>query len=109
MTMFDDREKAFEAKYRMDEEQTFKVTVRRDRLLGQWAAARLGLKADEAEAYAKSVVEADMAEPGDEDVIRKVMKDFADRKAELSEAELRSQLQRLMGEAREQVLGELGK
>jgi hypothetical protein len=70
MTTFDDREKAFEAKYARDEDMAFRVTARRNRLLGQWAAAKMGLTPEETDAYAKAVIQAEFEEAGDEDVVR---------------------------------------
>jgi len=77
MSTFDEREKGFEAKYKHDQEIQFKVTARRNRLLGLWAAEQLGLSGAEADAYAKSVVVADFEKPGDEDVVGKVMADLS--------------------------------
>ena len=67
MTTFDRREEGFEKKFAHDEELRFKAMARRNRLLGEWAAEKLGLSGDEAAAYAKTVVMADFEEPGDED------------------------------------------
>ena len=75
MTTFDDRERAFENKFALDEELRFKATARRNKLLGLWAAERLGRSGAEADAYAKSVVMADFEEAGEEDVLRKVRAD----------------------------------
>ena len=72
MTTFDDREKAFESMYARDQEMQFKIVARRNRLLGQWAAKKMGLTEAEAEAYAKDVIRADFEEAGDEDVVRKL-------------------------------------
>ncbi len=77
MTQFGDREKAFENKFQKDQELQFKVTARRNKLLGLWAAAQIGLTDDAADAYAKEVVLADFDEPGDEDVLRKVFNDLS--------------------------------
>jgi hypothetical protein len=103
---FEDREKAFEAKYRLDQETQFKVNVRRDKLLGLWVAEQIGLAGAEAEAYARSVVEADFEEPGDADVIRKVLKDLGDRGVAIDEERLHKQMDKLTAVAREQVLKE---
>lgn len=100
---FSDREKSFEAKHKMDEEQLFKAQSRRDKLLGQWAAEKMGMSGAEVDAYAKTVVIADLEEPGDEDVIRKVMADFATHGTSVSEDELRVELERLMSVAMEEV------
>ena len=74
---FDDRRKGFESKWAHDAELQFKIMARRNKLLGLWAAAEMGLSVDKADAYAKAVVAADFEEPGDEDVFRKVRKDIA--------------------------------
>ena len=76
MTQFDDRERAFETKFAHDEEMKFRITARRNRLLGQWAARQMGLTEAEAESYAKDVVRSDFEEAGDHDVIRKVLGDL---------------------------------
>lgn len=103
---FEDREKAFEAKYRLDQETEFKVNVRRDKLLGLWVAERIGLTGQEAESYARSVVEADFEEPGDADVVRKVLKDLEARGAPMDADALHKQMDKLAAVAREQVLKE---
>jgi hypothetical protein len=72
MTTFQDRERAEEAKFAHDEEMAFRIHARRNRLLGTWAAERMGLLPAEAESYAKAVVQADFEEAGDEDVVRKI-------------------------------------
>ena len=76
MTTFDKREEAFEKQFAHDEELKFKATARRNKLLGLWAAEKLGLTGAEADGYAKSVVMADFEEAGDHDVLRKIRKDF---------------------------------
>jgi hypothetical protein len=76
MTTFDKREDAFEKQFAHDEELRFKATARRNKLLGLWAAEKLGLSGAEAESYAKSIVMADLEEAGDHDVLRKLRKDF---------------------------------
>ncbi|MCY1672193.1 DUF1476 domain-containing protein [Novosphingobium sp. SL115] len=106
MTMFDDREKAFEAKFARDEEMQFRINARRNRLLGQWAAARMGLDAAETEAYAKAVVQADFEEAGDEDVIRKLLGDLISAGVEIDEAEIRTALDAKSVDARRQLMGE---
>ena len=80
-TKFSNREKGFEAKFKMDQKTTFKVEARRNKLLGLWLAEKLGLPVSEHETYAKDVVLADLQEPGVEDIMRKVMKDISDRGA----------------------------
>ena len=103
---FEDREKAFEAKFRLDQETQFKVNVRRDMLLGLWVAEQIGLTGSEAEAYARTVVEADFEEPGDADVVRKVLKDLGERKIPMDEERLHKQMDRLAAVAREQIAKE---
>ena len=88
MTTFDDRERSFEKKFAMDQELKFKAEARRNRLLGQWAAAKLGLSGSEMEDYVKAVRKADLAEKGDQDVKRKIRQDFEAKGINVSEAEL---------------------
>jgi hypothetical protein len=103
MSGFNDREKGFEAKYRMDEEMVFKIHARRDKLMGLWAAAKMGITGADAEEYAKSIVMADMEEPGDDDVLRKLTKDFAAKGVSVSDADLRNQLDIFKAEAQAQL------
>ncbi len=100
---FNDREKAFESKFSHDQETEFKVNARRNKLLGLWAADKLGLSEDDAEEYAKSVVKADFEEVGHEDVIRKVIGDFAEKNIDISEHLIRTELEKLTAVARKQV------
>ncbi len=104
MTSFDDRQKAFENMYARDQELQFKVTARRNRLLGLWAAAKMGLTQEEADAYAKEVVRADFEEAGDEDVIRKVMGDLTSAGVDVDDATLRQTLEHKLIEARRQFI-----
>jgi len=107
MTSFNDRERAEEAKFARDEESHFRIIARRNRLLGEWAAERMGLSAAETEAYAKSVVQADFEESGDEDVIRKVLGDLIGAGVDSSDAEVRTALEAKLVEARRALLGEV--
>lgn len=107
MTTFDDREKAFEKKYEHDQELQFKVNTRRNKLLGLWAAGLLGKSGGDAEAYAKEVVMADFEKPGDSDVMAKLMKDLAAAGRPAEEHTIRKQSERLMEEAKKQVMGEV--
>ncbi len=100
---FHDREKSFEAKFKLDEETLFKAQARRNKYLGLWAAGKMGMSDTEAVAYAKTVVISDLEEIGDEDVIRKVMADFTARKVPVSDDDLRTELKRLMGIAMDEV------
>ena len=102
MTTFDDRQKAFEAKFAHDADLKFKVAARRDKLVGLWAAGTLGLSGDAADAYAKSTVIADLEEAGDEDVVRKLVADL-DAKG-VAEAEVRAALAEQSEIARRQIM-----
>lgn len=88
MNNFQDREKAFEAKFAHDEEMRFKVEARRDKLLGLWLAEKFGKSGEAAEDYAKEVVIADLKEAGDADVIAKVMADINEAGLDISENEI---------------------
>lgn len=103
---FNDREKAFEDKYKHDQEVQFRVDVRRNKLLGLWAAELLDLKGAEAEAYAKEVISSDFEEAGHEDVYRKVMGDLTDKKVDISEHRLRKKMDELLEVAKQQVMTE---
>ena len=105
MTTFEDREKGFERKFAHDEELKFRATARRNKLLGLWAAEKLGLTGDEAQAYAREIVKADLAEPGEEDVFRKLRSDFDAKGIQLSDTEIRGQMHRLMAEAVAELKG----
>ena len=106
MTTFNDRERAEEAKYAHDEETQFRIHARRNRLLGLWAAELMGLSAAESESYAKSVVQADFEESGDEDVVRKLIGDLISAGVETSEADVRAALEAKQVEARRALMGE---
>ncbi|MFZ5676088.1 MAG: DUF1476 domain-containing protein [Pseudomonadota bacterium] len=106
MTTFDKREEGFERKFALDEEMKFRATARRNRLLGHWAAEKLGLSGAEADAYAKAVVAADFEEAGDEDVFRKIRKDFDDKKVEQSDHQIRRTMDELFGKALQQLQSE---
>lgn len=100
---FHTREQSFEAHNKLDEELKFKAESRRNKLVGLWAAEKMGLSGADADAYAKTVVMADLDEPGIEDVVRKVMGDFAERGVAVSEADLRTEMERQMAIAIDQV------
>lgn len=106
MTDFRDRERAEEAKFAMDEQTAFRVAARRNRLLGHWAAEKMGLTPEETDAYAKAVVQADFEEAGDEDVIRKVLGDLTSAGCDIDEAEVRAALDEKLVEARRQFMSE---
>lgn len=107
MTDLNDREKAFENRFARDAELQFKVTARRNRLLGHWAAEKLGLTAEEADSYAKEVIAADFEEVGEEDVYRKVAGDLAAKGVDVSEHEIRRAMEDKMVEARRQFIKEV--
>ena len=104
MTQFDDRERAFEAKFAHDEEMRFRIVARRNRLLGQWAARQMGLNEAEAESYAKDVIRADFEEAGDHDVVRKVLGDLTSAGVEVDEDQVQEALRNKEIEARRQII-----
>ena len=106
MSGIDDRGDAFEKKFAHDAELTFKAEARRNKLLGQWAAEKLGKTGDAIEEYAKEVVRADFDEPGDEDVFRKIRQDFDNAGVEQSDHQIRRTMEELMVEAKQQIVSE---
>ncbi|MBW8910751.1 MAG: DUF1476 domain-containing protein [Sphingomonas sp.] len=104
MTTFDDREQAFENKFAHDQEMAFRITARRNRLLGHWAAGLMKLTAEETDSYAKSVVQADFEEAGDEDVIRKLLGDITSAGVDIDDARIRAALENKTVEARRQLM-----
>ena len=103
MTTFDNREKAAEGKFALDAEMEFKARARRDRLVGAWAAEKLGLSGAAVAEYAKSLVIADMEEAGDGDVIRKLKADFAAKGVVVTDQQIDGVLNEKMGEAVAQI------
>ena len=103
MTTFDKREEGFEKKFALDEEQKFKAEVRRNKLLGLWAAEKLGLSGDAATAYAKEMVAADFEEAGDKDVQNKVVNDLTAKGVAITAQEVRAKMDELMAQAAAQV------
>ena len=103
MTTFDKREEGFEKQFAHNEELRFKATARRNKLLGLWAAEKLGKSGAEAEAYAKEVVKADLQEPGEEDLVQKLVKDFAAAGQNYDDTKVRKEIERLMVQAVDQV------
>ena len=99
MTTFDKREEGFEKKFAHDEELRFKATARRNKLLGQWAAEKLGLSGPAADAYAKEVVMSDFEEAGDHDVFRKLRTDFDAKGIAQSDHQIRRTMDELMEKA----------
>jgi hypothetical protein len=103
MTTFDKREEGFEKQFAHDEELKFKANARRNKLLGLWAAEKLGLTGTDADAYSKEVIAADFEEAGDEDVFRKVRKDFDAKGVNQSDHQIRRTMQELMATAVAQI------
>lgn len=103
MTSFDNREQAFENKFAHDQELQFKVIARRNKLLGLWVAEKFGLTGQAAADYATTVVQADFQKPGDSDVIEKILSDAKANNILLTEAQLKTELARLLPEAKTQI------
>jgi hypothetical protein len=103
MTTFENRKDAFEKKFARDAELRFKATARRNKLLGLWAAEKLGKSGEEADAYAREVIRSDMQEAGDEDVVRKVRGDFEAAGVQQSEHQIRRTMEELLAKAVAQI------
>ncbi|WGS23125.1 MULTISPECIES: DUF1476 domain-containing protein [unclassified Bradyrhizobium] len=103
MNEFNKREEGFEKKFALDEEQKFKAEARRNKLLGLWAAEKLGITGDAANTYAKEVVAADFEEAGDRDVLHKVLKDLTAKGNAVTEADIRAKMDELLAQAVAQV------
>jgi hypothetical protein len=103
MTTFDKREEGFEKQFAHDEELRFKANARRNKLLGLWAAEKLGLAGADAEAYAKEVVIADLEEAGDDDVFRKIRRDFDSKGVQQSDHQIRRTMDALMAQSIAQI------
>jgi len=103
MSQFDDRKRAQETKFQLDQELEFKAQARRAKLVGLWAAGLMGLSGDEAEAYAKSVVVADLEEAGTEDLFRKIRGDLDLHAVQLSDHQIRAKMDEALAEARASV------
>ena len=103
MTTFEKRKDAYESKFARDEELKFKATARRNKLLGLWAAQKLGKAGEAADAYAREVIRSDMEEAGDEDVFRKVRRDLDAAGVEQSDHQIRRTMEELMVEAIAQI------
>ena len=103
---FEERKTAAEAKFRHDEEFKFKATARRNKLLGLWAAGLMNIEGADADAYAKQVVVSDFEEPGDDDVLRKVLGDLQANGRSEDETDVRRQMDRLLDEAKAGLMKE---
>jgi hypothetical protein len=99
MTTFDDREQAFEKKFALDQDLKFRAEAKRNKLLAEWAAAKLGIMGAALDDYVKAVLRADLEEKGDEDVFRKIRKDFDDGGLSVPDAEIRSKMGELLAKA----------
>lgn len=106
MSQFDNREKAFEAKYARDEELSFKVMARRNKLLGLWAAEKMGMSPSESQDYAIEVVKSDFEEEGDHDVFRKVKGDLDAKQVDISDHQVRREMEEQLVVAKRQVMEE---
>ena len=103
MTTFDDRQRGFESKFALDQEQEFKASARRNRALGEWAAGLMGLTDKHVAEYAHAVVKSDFELPGDEDVLRKVFEDLKGSGVAVTEGDVRMKMAELLAQAREGV------
>jgi hypothetical protein len=103
MSGFDKRREGYESKFAHDQDLKFKATARRNKLLGLWAAEKLGISGEAADAYAKEVVKADFEEAGDDDVFRKIRKDFDAKSVSVSDHQIRREMEDLMVKAVEQI------
>jgi hypothetical protein len=103
MSTFDKREEGFERKFAHDEEVRFKARARRNKILGLWAADKLGLTGDSADAYAKEIVIADFEGPGDDDVFARIRRDFDAKAVAQSDHQIRRTMEELMAKAVEDV------
>ncbi len=106
MALFDDRKKGQENKYAHDQELQFRITARRNKLLGLWLAEQFGMSGSEANAYAQEVVESDFEKPGDDDVVEKVLADIKTHGLDIDEHKVRRHMETLAAEASEQVRSE---
>ena len=104
MSSFDKREKSFEKKFVRDEELQFKVSAKRNKYLGEWAADKLGKMSDDKIAYIQDVIKSDFAEPGDEDVFRKIQGDFKKASISIPDSKIREQMTSLLERAQKELL-----
>jgi hypothetical protein len=106
MTTFDDREQAFENKFKHDQELQFRVYARRAKLIGLWAAEQMGITGEDAEAYGKLIVNVDFEEPGHRDIVRKLLADFKAKGVDISEHRIEKEMDILLEKARQQLQAE---
>ena len=100
MNTFDDRKKSFEKKFQMDQELQFKVAARSNKYLAEFVIAKLGKKDDEKIAYMQEIIKADMEEAGNEDVFRKIKKDFKSASIEIEDSEIRKEMEKALNRAK---------
>lgn len=105
MTTFDEREKGFEKKFAHDQDLKFKAEARRNKYLGEWAAAKLGITGPAVEEYVKAVRKSDLSKAGDDDVLAKVAKDFTDKGVPISAADIRKHMTEFLAKAVEEIEG----
>jgi len=99
MTTFDEREKSFEKKFAHDQDLKFKAESRRNKMIAEWAAAKMGITGAGVDDYIKAVRKADLAEKGDDDVVRKIAKDLADKGLKVADADIRNQMGEFLAKA----------
>ena len=99
--MYDEREKGFEKKFQMDEELQFKVAARSNKYLGEWVSAKLGKNEEEEKNYIQEIIKADMEEAGQDDVFRKIKRDFEDVSVSIEDSEIRNQIEKALLRAKE--------
>ena len=104
MNSFDDRKKGFEGKFAHDEETLFKINAKRNKLLGEWAADKLKKTDNDKEDYILEVIKSDLAEPGDEDVFRKVKNDLSQASLNNMDEEIRNKMIEFMESAKKAIL-----
>jgi len=104
MSSFDDRERGYEAKFVHDQELTFRIIARRNHLLGVWAGELLGHHGGELALYAGTVMTADLAEPGDDDVLQKVATDFRGGHISMTDHDIRAKMEQLLSVAKREIL-----
>ena len=101
MNTFDEREKSFEKKFQMDEELLFKIAARSNKYLGEWVSLKLGKNEDEKKIYIQEIIKSDLEEAGQEDVFRKIKKDFQTASIAIGDSEIRDQIDRALLRAKE--------
>ena len=101
MNKFDEREKSFEKKFQMDEELQFKIAARSNKYLGEWASSMLGKNEEETKNYIQEIIKSDLEEAGQEDVFRKIKKDFQAASISIEETEIRNQIEKALSRAKE--------